>query len=485
MNVDEITPERVREVLRFLARDRTPGGTPLSKLELVRRSLEEAGFQPTDQARQYEIGRLLTEIAEQELAALRRRAPAPAMDSGPLVTLLADFGHGCRELEAWSAVYHLYLRPDLDLRLTTLADWLDDRHRRTVQRRLRRGVAALAQRLQVLERNARLSERAARLAARVPVPTERPLVGAEGLVGRLRERLQAADGSPALGLRGPGGIGKTALAAALAQSVLAKGDFAELAWVSMNGWSNSRSNGSEPGEAMVGRIARQVVGDDNAAAGLLRARFRRRPTLLVLDGLDAPDQAEQALAALDLVGGPSRAVVTGRVGMSGLHDVAVQHVPALAPGAALDLLRREALERGLADVARAADNGLAPVVTATRGHPLAIRMAAAQLRACEVPEVAERVAAGSGVMGALCRDMWAATWARAGQGVRSVVRASARQAAAQDRDELGAAVGLAGEALTAVLAEAVDLGLLEADTSGHRRGYRPALFIRRFLLWAE
>lgn len=477
MNVDEITPERVREVLRFLARDTAPGYTPLAKLDLVRRSLEDAGFQPTERARQYEIGRLLTEIAEQELITLRRRAPAPKAEGGAFATMMADFSMGCRELEAWSAVYHIYLRPDLDLRLTTLAAWLDDRHRRTVQRRLRRGVTALAQRLQALERNARVSERSARVAARVPMAAERSLVGVDGLVNRLRSRLRSAESPSVLALRGPGGIGKTALAAALAQSALAQGDFTELAWVVLDGSTNA----SAPGEALAGRIAGQVMGEESVSAGQLRSRFRRRPTLLVLDGLDAPDQARAVLAATDLVGGPSRAVVTGRLGMSGLHGVEVQPVPALKGAAALDLLRREVAERGLQDVTRATDEELAPLVAATCGHPLAIRLAAAQLRAAEVPDVAQCLREGAGVMGALCRELWGAAWLRAGADVRSVVRAAARAPEAQERDQLGARTGLADDYLTAALAAAVDLGLLEADTAGQRRRYRPALLLRHFL----
>jgi hypothetical protein len=480
VNVDDITPERVREVLRHLARDRTPGRTPLAGLEVVRRALEDAGFQPTPTARQYEVGRLVVEIVEQELAALRRRAALTPDPEDPLTALVLDFSLGLRELESWSAVYHMYLRPDLDLSLKGLTDVLDDRHRRTVQRRLRRGAAGLAGRLQAAERSARLAGQDEALAARLPAMGSGALVGVSGLVRRIGDRLASRACPGVLALRGPGGIGKTALAEALARHALRQQAFDSVAWVDVD-----RPAGPPPTrDQLLGAIAEQL-GASAGPVGLaaaVRAKLRRRPALLVVDGVDAPERLPAAMEVLGSVGGPSRALVTGRLGWSAWPDVEVMEVPALAEEAAGTLLRSEAARRGLDDVALAPDDVLAPLLDAASGHPLALRLAAAELRAEEPARLAEALAAGDGAMAALCRQVWGEAWRRAGEPARAVVRAACADGErSADRSTLAERTGFPPPLLTGALAEAVDLGLLELVAGSLDRRYRTGLFLRRYL----
>lgn len=151
-----IETHQVRTTLRHLLYDREPGETSLAYLVLIQRRLLAAGFQPGPTARRLELGHLLTEIVTGELAALRRRhglAPNPGA-ADPCAALRADFGLGQRELEAWSAIYHVYLRPDLDIGLQALERLLPQHHRRTLQRRLQRGVVALTASLRALEHEA-------------------------------------------------------------------------------------------------------------------------------------------------------------------------------------------------------------------------------------------------------------------------------------------------------------------------------------------
>jgi hypothetical protein len=479
INVDDITPERVRQVLRQLARGRMPGRTALTELEVIRRSLEDAGFHPTPAAREYELGRLVVELAERELAVLRRRAALNAATDRPDLALQADFGHGLRELESWSAMYHLYMRPDLDLTLKGFAEFLDDRHRRTVQRRLRRGVAALTGRLQATERAARLAAATESCAAHIPAATTTTLVGVDGLLRRLSSRLADPAGGPLLALRGPGGIGKTALAQALAKDAVRRQRFELAAWVNLEDMPQAGV------DDLVSVISRQAARTHDASPTLAetRALLARRPTLVVLDGVDAPDRAATAVAALAVIGGASRAVVTGRVGWSAWPDMEVLDVPALDHAAAAELLRHEVDRRGLMDVANASAAVLGPVVRATGGHPLAIRLAAAQLRADEPANVAAEFSAGTGPMAGLARELWSPAWHDLSPDACSVVQAACvADDPPANRAELATATGFSAARLTAALAEALDAGLLQLAIDVGQRGYRPGLFLRRFLL---
>jgi hypothetical protein len=157
-------------------------------------------------------------------------------------------------------------------------------------------------------------------------------------------------------------------------------------------------------------------------------------------------------------------------------------VPALQPAAALALLRIEAAARGLPGVAEAPDEVLAPVVAASRGHPLAIRLAAGQLRADDALGVARAFAAGEGVAAALCRDLWGSGWNRAAPAAQAVVRvASATGPRAIPRARLAAAAGLPPDTFTGALAEAVDLGLLEPTGDARAQSFRVPVFLRRYL----
>jgi len=196
-----ITCEQLRDALRQLYHDRVPGPTPLADLAVVRQSLQRAGFRLTPAARGYEIGRLLTEIVETELAAWRRRfGIAPGTEPvDHRAQIRADFTAGHRELESWSTIYYLCVRTDLDYGLQTFTDVLRDRHRRTVQRRLHRGVEAMTARLRALERAAVLAEHRADDGAErtaqsgAPPADARPaILGTRGRLGALPVRLEAA-----------------------------------------------------------------------------------------------------------------------------------------------------------------------------------------------------------------------------------------------------------------------------------------------------
>ncbi len=153
---------QIRSALRQLARHHSPTRNPLADLACVRLAARGSGFEPTREAREFELGRMLGEAVTGELERLRRQAGVAAggmtrdLRQWPIAARIrADFEQDHPEMEAWSAVYHIYLRPDLNLSLIDLTELVPGRCRRTMQRRLQRGIQALAEHLLVAEREAR------------------------------------------------------------------------------------------------------------------------------------------------------------------------------------------------------------------------------------------------------------------------------------------------------------------------------------------
>jgi hypothetical protein len=443
--ISAVTGQHVRDVLRQLYYDRTPGPTPLAALTVVQRSLNRAGFRPTDAACRYEVGRLITEIVESELAAWRRKlgvATGPGLVD-PREQIGADFEPGHRELESWSAVYFLCLRPDIDLGLQDLVELLPYRHRRTVQRRLHRGVDALTAQLAAMERAAVLAERRDRLLGCLPRPPENRLFGMDPLLDRLVPAGAEGLRAPMIALGGPGGVGKTALAWRLAERTIDAGGVDDVTWIAA---------GSRTGLA------------DGPEIHPTRGQQRH---LVVVDALDDPEVAGAIVRSLTAVAPSAQIILTGRIGWASWSGVRVVQVPLLREATAYELLRYEAHQRGLDAVAQAQAQTVAPLLAATAGHPLAIRLAVAQLRAADLATVTADFALGRGVAAGLYNDLWAPVWARTSPAVRAAVRRiiGGRAADAADPE---------------LLREAVDAGILIPE-GVQRRTYRPPLFLRRFL----
>jgi tetratricopeptide (TPR) repeat protein len=204
--------------------------------------------------------------------------------------------------------------------------------------------------------------------------------GRDGAVAEASAVLSAAEpGEPPavrlVGISGPPGIGKTALAVHLAHRLRPRYPDGQL-YAELRGGTPQPAH---PAAALAWLLG--GLGVDGAAlpaeldrrAALLRSRLDGRRVLLVLD--DAVDAAQVRPL---LPGTPGCGVlVTSRrrlVGLPGLHDVSL---PLLDPPAATDLLRRGTPDRRTAgDPAAEAE-----IVALCGGLPLALRIAGSRLAA--------------------------------------------------------------------------------------------------------
>lgn len=256
--------------------------------------------------------------------------------------------------------------------------------------------------------------RAARLAADVPLQLPADTVhftGRDGQLTRLLELLTTSlqgngdvvSGTVAISaVEGMAGIGKTTLAVHAAHRLAGRFDDGVL-FVDLRGFTP----GADPvsPEHALDHLLRGlgVPGDQippalEARAALYRTVLTRRRVLIVLDNAADETQLEPLLPSA-----PGCCVlVTSRRHLAGLDDAVHLSLPVLPTAEAAELFRVL-----VADRARPADGQIIEEISALCGHlPLAIRIAAARLRASRASTPARLLAELSDVLSAGQRLDW-------------------------------------------------------------------------------
>lgn len=292
-----------------------------------------------------------------------------------------------------------------------------------------------------------------------PAPADRasaPAAAAPGFVGRddELERLRPLLARPGLRLllRGPGGVGKTSLAAELARQAPALG--LALVW-----WPLAEA---EDASAAWGRLAAEL-GAERADAATLAAALRRRPSLVVADNAETLFDTDAAFGAalqtLAEAAPEARWLITSRhaPALAGLHDEPVggleQPDPADPPGAVLRsaavrllVSRATALQPGFDARAQAA--ALGRLARALAGHPLALELAATQLRGTRAETLADEAARGEAP--AALEPLFDASWRTLPAPLQAALVRVAALPPGLSRRVLLAAGGLRPEALQAL-----------------------------------
>lgn len=215
------------------------------------------------------------------------------------------------------------------------------------------------------------------------------LLGRNAAVDELTAQLSDAR---LLTLCGPGGIGKTRLALALAEAVCQ--EFAGGAW-----WVDLSST-FDP-DVVAEAVAATLLPDGGAADPLpALAQMFAEPTLLILDNCEQVTDATAEMVASLLQRAPAlRTVATSRqpLGTSGER---VWRVPGL-DGAGIELFVDRACE-ALSTFTPDADGvrqAIAVICQLLDGVPLAIELAAARVPVLDVSQIAERLEQGTQVLG--------------------------------------------------------------------------------------
>jgi predicted ATPase/transcriptional regulator with XRE-family HTH domain len=244
----------------------------------------------------------------------------------------------------------------------------------------------------------------------LPVPPTR-LIGRELIVEQVTGLLSRDDGR-LVTLVGPGGVGKTRLAIAVA-SALSDGDGQDAVFVDL-------SPVTEPGLALAAVAAALGLRElgERPLQETLADFLRARSVLLLLDNAEHLLQFAPALSVL-LQQCPSlKLLVTSRqpLRLRGEHEVHVDPLPVPEPGmvASVEAVARIEAVRLFVDRARdvrpdfeLTESNVADVAEVCRrldGLPLAIELAAPRIRLLGLPELRERLQSQLGLLTGGARD---------------------------------------------------------------------------------
>lgn len=366
----------------------------------------------------------------------------------------------------------------------------------TVYRIQSQALDRLADTLAVMEREAART-RLDQLEARLEPPATTQLVGIDGHVDFLLDQLAQPAGPSLVLVEGIGGIGKTTLADAVVRRIIRSYPAGEIGWVSARHqridlagalWSAERP--ALTPESLLDALAHQLLpaappfATPDRALAALRDHLTRRPGLVVIDNLETIADVASLLPVMRQLAGPSRFLLTSRQSLRAEADLFHFRVPELSEADALRLVRQEAAQRNLSDLAAAADAELLPIVATVGGNPLALRLVVGQTHVHPLQGVLDDLTAARGpTVENLYAYLYRIAWDSLDELARDVLLAmpltTPRGANAEYLAEVS---GLDSGDLRGALARLVDLNLVDSKGDHRERRFAIHALTRSFLV---
>ncbi len=225
------------------------------------------------------------------------------------------------------------------------------------------------------------------------------LFGVEELITQVRYLLHTPNSSWIISLSGEGGVGKTALAYEIVSRYAAAAGFTRVAWVSakrihisLDGALLRTGSTKFRWANLIKHIADQlgISLGYNSAEWLedFHQRIRALPfpekCLLVVDNLETVEDVDEAIHYLggNQIIRPHKILITTRYALLGkAQAIEEQHVTGMEQQTALDFIR----SIGNKDIEKAGDHELKPIVDATEGNPLLIKLFVRRLLTSHLP----------------------------------------------------------------------------------------------------
>lgn len=234
---------------------------------------------------------------------------------------------------------------------------------------------------------------------------DQPLFGRDESQAKLESLLLAEDRPWLIALDGIGGIGKTALAHALAQATLPSRRFYALAWISARqeeflpeGVLRPLMQPALSNETFVDALLTQLdpslilARAHNEKLAILTRWLKTQPYLVMVDNLETVVDYRSLLPLLQRLANPSKFLITSRFSYrtqsAGIH---CQTLHGLSQADALALLRYEAQARDIPTLAQAGSAQLESIHTVVGGNPLALKLIAGQLSVLPLAQVLEHL----------------------------------------------------------------------------------------------
>lgn len=343
--------------------------------------------------REIHLRKLVESLVAAGLTRQRRAEGLPAGKPDPtrddlLAAVTRDFACNNAELEVWSALYHRYLAPvPLSVEALATAAHLDARNFR---RRVGNGTQQLAGELQRKEMEEHQRRRHIRRSRHLPPPEFSRLFGVDAARRNLAEQLRDESGPGFISIEGLGGIGKTALARAVAHTLAHDSHFEGISWVSARQtWLNDQGIILDAPDAatslvdIVNRLATQL-GLAELAGLTVSEKLERLALflgssryLIIIDNLESVSDVDALLPALMPLARPARFLLTSRESMSRYPVVSCFKVPSLLLDDSRALIESE-LRRHGQDTALTRQE-VAALHEVIGGAPLALKLVASQM----------------------------------------------------------------------------------------------------------
>lgn len=217
--------------------------------------------------------------------------------------------------------------------------------------------------------------------ALLPPPSYTRLFGVDGVIDTLCEKLISSSSPWIISIVGLGGIGKTAVADAVARRLIQDTYFERVVWISAESLSTTPADisSSFAFDAWTLAIGEQVVpqglerGVPERRLVQVRNQLKMLSHLIVIDNLEGEKQTTYLLDQLNDLARPSKFLLTARHHPPPEANVFIFPMWGLSTADALTLLRDQASSISV-DFSHFSDDELKGVCDLVGGHPLALRL---------------------------------------------------------------------------------------------------------------
>jgi len=316
----------------------------------------------------------------------------------------------------------------------------------------------------------------------LPPQTYTQLFGMEQVLARLLEYLNDPEGRWVISLDGMAGLGKTALAREAAGRVAKTDRFADIAWVTVRpaAYASQAPLQLDIPALTCGQVLDAIASQlGSADLGPLPLPVKRNRTrelladracLIVLDNLETALDCGSWPDWFWEMARPSKFLLTSR---HWLHlDVGHQvlRLDQLPETESLILIRHEAHRRGLMEVADASDDTLRPILAATGGNPLAIKLVVGQLVSLPLSRILAALETAQRGADPFYQYLYRVSWELVSAPAQHLLRRMAEvQACEASWEDLAATSGLRGDDLNRAIEELVTHSLMQ--TVGFEKTY--------------